>query len=156
MLSVSIIEVWHKRFSGSSANTQSTGLSSFTRAASKSHQLAAGRLQVEVIQASRRGIQKFTIWQRLQSSLRTILRCLKAPGWNYQGSAYCQMIREVNKGKWYELAQRYKLVPINTLRIWSPFSCKQFSISSFICIRYHRSEYGTVFFWNELGTNFAS
>ena len=39
-------------------------------------------------------------------SLRTILRCRKALGWNYRGSAYCQMIREVNKGKRYEWSQR--------------------------------------------------
>ena len=32
-------------------------------------------------------------------SLRTILRCLMVLGWTFQGSTYCQLIREVNKGK---------------------------------------------------------
>ena len=32
-------------------------------------------------------------------SLRTILRCRTALGWTFRGSAYCQMIREVNKTK---------------------------------------------------------
>ena len=32
-------------------------------------------------------------------SLRTILRCRTALGWTFRGSAYCQLIREVNKGK---------------------------------------------------------
>ena len=32
-------------------------------------------------------------------SLRTILRCRTALGWTFRGSAYCQQILEVNKGK---------------------------------------------------------
>ena len=32
-------------------------------------------------------------------SLRTVLRCRTALGWTFRGSAYCQLIREVNKVK---------------------------------------------------------
>ena len=32
-------------------------------------------------------------------SLSSILRCRKSLGWTFTGSAYCQMLREVNKTK---------------------------------------------------------
>ena len=32
-------------------------------------------------------------------SVRTVLRCRKALGWTFRGSAYCQLIRDVNKVK---------------------------------------------------------
>ena len=32
-------------------------------------------------------------------SLRTVLRCRTSLGWTFRGSAYCQLIREVNKAK---------------------------------------------------------
>ena len=32
-------------------------------------------------------------------SLRTILRCREQLGWTFRGSAYCQLIRDVNKQK---------------------------------------------------------
>ena len=32
-------------------------------------------------------------------SLRTVLRCRTSLGWTFRGSAYCQMLREVNKAK---------------------------------------------------------
>ena len=32
-------------------------------------------------------------------SLQTILRCRTSLGWTFRGSVYCQLIREVNKGK---------------------------------------------------------
>ena len=37
--------------------------------------------------------------------LRTILRCRTSLGWTFRGSAYCQLIREVNKQKRLEFAQ---------------------------------------------------
>ena len=40
-------------------------------------------------------------------SLSTILRCRSQLGWTYRGSAYCQLIREGNKLKRLEWAQRY-------------------------------------------------
>ena len=41
-------------------------------------------------------------------SLRTVLRCRTSLGWTFRGSAYCQLIREVNKQKRLEWALRYK------------------------------------------------
>ena len=40
-------------------------------------------------------------------SIKTILRCRKQLGWTYRGSAYCQMIRAVNKEKRLEWAREY-------------------------------------------------
>ena len=41
-------------------------------------------------------------------SIRTILRCRKSLGWTFRGSAYCQLIRDVNKAKRLEWALKYK------------------------------------------------
>ena len=43
-----------------------------------------------------------------QLSLRTVLRCRSLLGWTFRGSAYCQIIREVNKIKRLEWCQHYK------------------------------------------------
>ena len=40
-------------------------------------------------------------------SLSSILRCRKSLGWTFKGSAYCQMLREVNKTKRLEWATQY-------------------------------------------------
>ena len=40
-------------------------------------------------------------------SLSTILRCRKQLGWTFRGSAYCQLIREVNKVKRLEFARHH-------------------------------------------------
>lgn len=40
-------------------------------------------------------------------NVRTILRCRKALGWTFRGSAYCQLIREANKQARLEWARRY-------------------------------------------------
>ena len=37
-------------------------------------------------------------------SLRTILRCRTSLGWTFRGSAYCQLIRDVNKQKRLDFA----------------------------------------------------
>ena len=42
-----------------------------------------------------------------QISSRTFLRCRSALGWTFRGGAYCQLIREPNKIKRLEWAQRY-------------------------------------------------
>ena len=39
-------------------------------------------------------------------SLRTILRCRAKLGWTFRGSAYCQMVRDVNKVKRLEFARK--------------------------------------------------
>ena len=41
-------------------------------------------------------------------TLRTILRCRKALGWTFRGSAYCLLIRDMNKKKRLEWALEYK------------------------------------------------
>ena len=38
-------------------------------------------------------------------SLRTVLRCRTTLGWTFRGSAYCQLIRDVNKQKRLEWAR---------------------------------------------------
>lgn len=40
-------------------------------------------------------------------SIRTVLRCRTALGWTFRGSAYCQLIREVNKVKRVAWARQY-------------------------------------------------
>ena len=41
-------------------------------------------------------------------NLRTILRCRTSLGWTFRGSAYCQLIREVNKQKRLEFARTHR------------------------------------------------
>ena len=38
-------------------------------------------------------------------SLKTVFRCRSSLGWTFRGSAYCQLIRDVNKAKRLEWAQ---------------------------------------------------
>lgn len=40
-------------------------------------------------------------------SLRTVLRCRTALGWTFRGSSYCQLIRNINKGKRLEWAKEF-------------------------------------------------
>ena len=40
-------------------------------------------------------------------SLWTVLRCRSVLGWTFRGSAYCQLIRGVNKQKWLARARQY-------------------------------------------------
>ena len=44
----------------------------------------------------------------IQISFRTILRYRSSLGWTFRGKAYCQLIREQNKGKCLEWCQRNK------------------------------------------------
>jgi len=41
-------------------------------------------------------------------NLRTILRCRTALGWTFRGSAYCQLIRDVNKQKRLDFAREHR------------------------------------------------
>ena len=41
-------------------------------------------------------------------TLQTVLRCRSALGWTFRGSAYCQLIRQENKGKHLEWAQQHR------------------------------------------------
>ena len=40
-------------------------------------------------------------------TLRTVLRCRVSLGWTFRGSAYCQLIRQANKNKHVEWAQKH-------------------------------------------------
>jgi hypothetical protein len=40
-------------------------------------------------------------------SIRTVLRSHQELGWTFRGSAYCQLIRDVNKAKRLEWAQQH-------------------------------------------------
>ena len=39
-------------------------------------------------------------------SLRTVLRCRRQLGWTYNGSKYCQLVREANKTKRFAWAKK--------------------------------------------------
>ena len=53
-------------------------------------------------------------------STQTVLRCRTDLGWTYRGSAYCQVIRDVNKAKWVEW-QELMLAVISQI-LFSPMS----------------------------------
>ena len=40
-------------------------------------------------------------------SLWTVLHCQSVLGWTFHGSAYCQLIRDVNEQKWLAWARQY-------------------------------------------------
>ena len=49
-------------------------------------------------------LHELLIRNGISISLRTVLRCREQLGWTFQGSAYCQLIREANKTKRLEWA----------------------------------------------------
>ena len=52
-------------------------------------------------------LHKYLIDNGILISLSTILRCRTSLGWTFRGSAYCQLIRAVNKLKCLEWARQY-------------------------------------------------
>ena len=52
-------------------------------------------------------LQEILLQNGISLSLRTVLRCRQQLGWTFRGSAYCQLIRNVNKQKRLEWAKRY-------------------------------------------------
>ena len=52
-------------------------------------------------------LHQMLLENRCLISLRTILRCREQLGWTFQGSAYCQLIRNVNKEKRLEWARKH-------------------------------------------------
>ena len=52
-------------------------------------------------------LHKILVDKGINISLSTILRCRKALGWTFRGSAYCQLIRPANKEKRLEWAREY-------------------------------------------------
>jgi len=56
-------------------------------------------------------------------SLRTILRCRTSLGWTFRGSAYYQLIRDVNKQKRLEFALEHRSDNFaNVIQMSAPFS----------------------------------
>ena len=53
-------------------------------------------------------LHKMLLDNGIDISLRTILRCRQALGWTFCGSAYCQLIRDVNKEKRVEWVREYQ------------------------------------------------
>ena len=45
---------------------------------------------------------------RIEISLKTVLRCCTTLGWTFRGSAYCQLIREANKVKRLQWSEQHK------------------------------------------------
>ena len=52
-------------------------------------------------------IHKLLTDKGIEISISAILRCRKELGWTYRGSAYCQLIKAVNKEKQLEWAKQY-------------------------------------------------
>ena len=84
-------------------------------------------------------------WNRIgsQNGVRELFKCLKS-GKDLKSKS----VRS-------NLQATFQIVPINIMHICPPCSCKRFSVSSFICIRYCRNKYGTAFFRYGTGTNFC-
>ena len=70
-------------------------------------------------------------------SLRTILRCRTSLGWTFRGSAYCQLIRDVNKQKRLEWARTYQSEAENGFNniIWSNECTVQLETHRKFCCR---------------------
>ena len=45
---------------------------------------------------------------RIEISLKMVLRCRTTLGWTFRGSAYCQLIREANKVKRLQWSEQHK------------------------------------------------
>jgi hypothetical protein len=58
-------------------------------------------------------LQRILVARRHPLALSTILRSRKKLGWTFRGSAYCQLIREQNKTKRLEWAQRNLATALN-------------------------------------------
>lgn len=67
-------------------------------------------------------------------SLATIVRNRVILGWNYRGSAYCQLIRDVNKVKRLQWAQTYLQDSFDNV-IWSDESTVQLETHRRLCYR---------------------
>ena len=70
-------------------------------------------------------------------SLRTILRCRTSLGWTFRGSAYCQLLRDVNKQKRLEWARAYQSEAAHGFNnvIWSDECTVQLETHRRFCCR---------------------
>ena len=67
-------------------------------------------------------------------SLRTVLRCRTSLGWTFRGSSYCQLIREPNKLKRLEWAQKHINDEFDDV-IWSDECSVQLETHHCFCCR---------------------
>ena len=67
-------------------------------------------------------------------SLRTVLRCRSVLGWTFRGSAYCQLIRDVNKQKRLAWARQYASDDFANV-IWTDESSVQLESHRRFCCR---------------------
>ena len=67
-------------------------------------------------------------------SLRTVLRCRSVLGWTFRGSAYCQLIRDVNKQKRLAWARQYVSDDFSNV-IWTDESSVQLESHRRFCCR---------------------
>jgi len=67
-------------------------------------------------------------------SRRTVLRCRVQLGWTFRGSAYCQLIREVNKDKRLQWAQQYISDSFDNV-IWTDECSVQLETHKCFCCR---------------------
>lgn len=70
-------------------------------------------------------------------SITTVLRCRDSLGWTFKGSAYCQLIRVVNKQKRLEWAKKYLNEAEDGFEdvIWSDESSIQLETHKRFCYR---------------------
>ena len=52
-------------------------------------------------------LHKLLLERGMRVSISSVLRYRRALGWTYRGSAYCQLIREINKQKRLAWAKQY-------------------------------------------------
>ena len=67
-------------------------------------------------------------------SLHTVLRCRSVLGWTFRGSAYCQLIRDVNKQKRLAWARQYASDDFANV-IWTDESSVQLESHRRFCCR---------------------
>ncbi len=99
----------------------------------------------EIVEAQMRADDETTavqLHQLLKSkgyniSLRTILRCRTSLGWTFRGSAYCQLIRDVNKQKRLEWARAFQSEAADGFKnvIWSDECSVQLETHRRFCCR---------------------
>ena len=65
---------------------------------------------------------------------RTVLRCRTELGWTFRGSSYCQLIREANKEKRLDWAQRNRNDTFEDV-VWSNESTNQLETHQRFCCR---------------------
>ena len=79
-------------------------------------------------------LHEFLTRYGIELSIRTIIRSRELLGWTFRGSAYCQLIREVNKQKRLDWAQQHLYDNFEDV-IWSDESSIQLETHRRYCYR---------------------